>query len=88
MRCWRSARVPRPSSGDPDAAVRQIAHEAQTDDMKLIGAQLAAVAPIFATDLRLDRRVLEQWADFDARLGIVKERPDVGKAFDFSLLGG
>jgi putative hydroxymethylpyrimidine transport system substrate-binding protein len=72
---------------DPDAAVRQIAHEAQTDDTKLIGAQLAAVEPIFATDLRLDRPVLEQWADFDARLGIVKERPDVGKAFDFSLLG-
>jgi putative hydroxymethylpyrimidine transport system substrate-binding protein len=72
---------------DPDAAVRQIAHEAQTDDTKLIAAQLAAVAPIFATDLRLDRAVLEQWADFDARLGIVKDRPDVGKAFDFSLLG-
>jgi NitT/TauT family transport system substrate-binding protein/putative hydroxymethylpyrimidine transport system substrate-binding protein len=72
---------------DPDAAVRQITHEAQTDDTKLIGAQLAAVAPIFATDLRLDRRVLEQWADFDARLGIVEKRPDVGEAFDFSLLG-
>jgi putative hydroxymethylpyrimidine transport system substrate-binding protein len=72
---------------DPDAAVRQIAHEAQTDDMDLIGAQLAAVAPIFATDLRLDRRVLERWADFDARLGIVKERPDVGRAFDFSMVG-
>jgi NitT/TauT family transport system substrate-binding protein/putative hydroxymethylpyrimidine transport system substrate-binding protein len=72
---------------DPDAAVRQIAHEAQTDDMDLIGAQLAAVAPIFARDLRLDRRVLEEWADFDVRLGIVEERPDVGKAFDFSLLG-
>lgn len=72
---------------DPEAAVRQIAHEAQTDDTKLIGAQLAAVAPIFASDLRLDRRVLEEWADFDARLGIVKERPDVGKAFDFTVLG-
>jgi putative hydroxymethylpyrimidine transport system substrate-binding protein len=72
---------------DPAAAVRQIAHEAQTDDTKLIGAQLSAVEPIFATDLRLDRPVLEQWADFDARLGIVKRRPDVDKAFDFSLLG-
>ncbi len=72
---------------DPHAAVRQIAHEAQTDDMDLIGAQLAAVAPIFARDLRLDRGVLEEWADFDARLGIVKERPDVGTAFDFSVLG-
>jgi putative hydroxymethylpyrimidine transport system substrate-binding protein len=72
---------------DPDGAVRQIAHEAQTDDTKLIGAQLAAVAPIFASDLRLDRAVLEHWADFDVRLGIVKERPDVGKAFDFGVLG-
>jgi putative hydroxymethylpyrimidine transport system substrate-binding protein len=72
---------------DPQAAVRQIAHEAQTDDTKLIAAQLAAVAPVFAPDLRLDRSVLEQWADFDARLGIVKARTDVGKAFDFSLLG-
>ena len=67
--------------------MRQIAHEAQTDDIDLIGAQLAAVAPIFASDLRLDRGVLEQWADFDARLGIVKKRPDVDRAFDFSLLG-
>lgn len=72
---------------DPDAAVRQIAKAAQTDDLDLIGAQLAAVAPIFATDLRLDRRVLEEWAAFDARLGIVKARPDVSEAFDFSLLG-
>jgi putative hydroxymethylpyrimidine transport system substrate-binding protein len=72
---------------DPDAAVRQIAHEAQTDDTGLIGAQLAAVAPVFSSDLRLDRAVLERWAEFDARLGIVKRRPDVGKAFDFSVLG-
>jgi NitT/TauT family transport system substrate-binding protein/putative hydroxymethylpyrimidine transport system substrate-binding protein len=72
---------------DPDAAVRQIAREAQTDDTKLIAAQLAAVAPIFASDLRLDRGVLEEWAGFDARLGIVDERPEVEKAFDFSVLG-
>jgi putative hydroxymethylpyrimidine transport system substrate-binding protein len=72
---------------DPAAAVRQIAHEAQTRDTGLIGAQLRAVGPIFATDLRLDRGVLEQWADFDARLQIVKRRPDVDRAFDFSVLG-
>ena len=74
-------------TGDPDAAVAQIAHEAQTDDTGLIGAQLRAVRPIFATDLRLDRRVLKQWATFDARLGIVKRRPDVARAFDFSVMG-
>jgi NitT/TauT family transport system substrate-binding protein/putative hydroxymethylpyrimidine transport system substrate-binding protein len=72
---------------DPEAAVAQIAKAAQTDDTGLVGAQLRAVDPIFATDLRLDRPVLEQWADFDARLGIVKTRPDVGRAFDFSVLG-
>jgi NitT/TauT family transport system substrate-binding protein/putative hydroxymethylpyrimidine transport system substrate-binding protein len=72
---------------DPAAAVQQIAHAAQTDDTGLIRAQLRAVTPIFADDLRLDRRVLEQWADFDARLRIVKARPDVGRAFDFSLMG-
>jgi putative hydroxymethylpyrimidine transport system substrate-binding protein len=38
--------------------------------------------------LRLDRAVLEKWADFDARIGIVKERPDVGRTFDFSVSGG
>jgi hypothetical protein len=30
----------------------------------------------------------EQWADFDARIGIVDRRPDVQRAFDFTLLGG
>jgi NitT/TauT family transport system substrate-binding protein/putative hydroxymethylpyrimidine transport system substrate-binding protein len=72
---------------DPDAAVRQVAHEAQTTDTGLISAQLRAVEPIFATDLRLDPAVLEQWADFDARLGIVKRRPDVARAFDTSVMG-
>jgi NitT/TauT family transport system substrate-binding protein/putative hydroxymethylpyrimidine transport system substrate-binding protein len=73
-------------AADPQAAVAEIAREAQTDDTGLIGAQLDAVRPIFAPGLRLDRRVLERWADFDARIGIVKARPDVGRAFDFGLL--
>jgi hypothetical protein len=46
------------------------------------------VSPAFAPGLRLDRDVLEQWADFDARIGIVDRRPDVQRAFDFTLLGG
>jgi NitT/TauT family transport system substrate-binding protein/putative hydroxymethylpyrimidine transport system substrate-binding protein len=44
-----------------------------------------AVLPIFADGLKLDRPVLEQWADFDARIGLVKERPDVDRAFDLTL---
>jgi putative hydroxymethylpyrimidine transport system substrate-binding protein len=72
---------------DPTAATAQIAKAAQTDDTRLIRAQLDAVDPIFARTLRLNRPVLDRWADFDARLGIVKRRPDVDKAFDFGLLG-
>ena len=74
-------------AADPQTAVTEIAREAQTGDRGLIAAQLAAVGPIFAPGLKLDRPVLERWAAFDARIGIVKRRPDVSKAFDFSLLG-
>jgi NitT/TauT family transport system substrate-binding protein/putative hydroxymethylpyrimidine transport system substrate-binding protein len=69
---------------DPDEATRVIAAAAETRDLGLIRAQLDAVGPILAPGLRLDRRVLEQWADFDARIGIVSRRPDVARAFDFT----
>jgi NitT/TauT family transport system substrate-binding protein/putative hydroxymethylpyrimidine transport system substrate-binding protein len=72
----------------PDAAVRQIATAAETRDLGLVRAQLDAVSPAFAPGLRLDPRVLEQWADFDARIGIVDRRPDVRRAFDFTLIDG
>lgn len=75
----------RTTRADPAAAVRQIAREAGDPDTGLIAAQLEAVTPVFSPDLRLDRAVLERWADFDARFGIVDERPDVGRAFDFSV---
>jgi putative hydroxymethylpyrimidine transport system substrate-binding protein len=71
----------------PDEAVEVIARAAETDDTGLVRAQLDAVLPVFADGLRLDREVLEQWAGFDARIGLVKERPDVERAFDFSLRG-
>jgi len=71
---------------DPAAAVAQIAHEAETGDTGLVAAQLAAVRPIFNRDLRLRRDALVRWADFDTRIGIVKHRPDVDRAFDFALL--
>jgi putative hydroxymethylpyrimidine transport system substrate-binding protein len=69
----------------PDEAVRVIAKAAETDDTALVRAQLDAVLPIFADDLKLDRPVLEQWADFDTRIGLVKTRPDVDRAFDYKL---
>jgi putative hydroxymethylpyrimidine transport system substrate-binding protein len=72
---------------DPEAAAREIARAAETRDVGLIRAQMRAVAPVFARDLRLDREVLEQWAAFDAHAGIVDARPDVDRAFDFTVLG-
>jgi NitT/TauT family transport system substrate-binding protein/putative hydroxymethylpyrimidine transport system substrate-binding protein len=69
----------------PEAAVEIIARAAETDDTALVRAQLDAVLPVFADGLRLDRPVLERWADFDARIGLVQERPDVERAFDFTL---
>jgi hypothetical protein len=33
----------------------------------------------------LERDVLERWADFDARIGIVDRRPDVERAFAFDI---
>jgi NitT/TauT family transport system substrate-binding protein/putative hydroxymethylpyrimidine transport system substrate-binding protein len=67
----------------PGDAVARIAKAAETDDTGLVRAQLDAVSPLFAGDLRADPDVLEEWADFDARIGLVKARPDVSKAFDF-----
>ncbi len=43
--------------------------------------------PIFADGLKFNRDVLEQWADFDARVGLTAKRPDVSKAFDFTVMG-
>jgi NitT/TauT family transport system substrate-binding protein/putative hydroxymethylpyrimidine transport system substrate-binding protein len=73
---------------DPAGAVNLVAHAAQTTDTGLLRAQLDAVRSAFAPGLRMDRAVLERWADFDARIGIVKTRPDVSRAFDFSLRDG
>src|SRR3954447_3567691 len=71
---------------DPDAAAKQIARASGGEDLALVKAQLAALRPVVSPPLRLDRPVLEKWADFDARIGIVRERPDVGRTFDFSVV--
>jgi NitT/TauT family transport system substrate-binding protein/putative hydroxymethylpyrimidine transport system substrate-binding protein len=69
----------------PEAAVSQIAAVAGDEDRSLVRAQLRAVAPTWSRDMRLNRAVLERWATWDARAGIVARRPDVGKAFVFDL---
>jgi putative hydroxymethylpyrimidine transport system substrate-binding protein len=77
----------RDTLADPDAAAREIARAAQTSDVDLVREQLRAVGPAFAPGLRFDPTVIDRWADFDARIGIVEDRPDVPAAFDFTLLG-
>jgi NitT/TauT family transport system substrate-binding protein/putative hydroxymethylpyrimidine transport system substrate-binding protein len=69
----------------PAAAVRQIAAAAQTDDLGLIRAQLDAVEPLFAPGLRLNRGIIRRWANFQLRIGLIDRRPQVDRAFDFSL---
>jgi putative hydroxymethylpyrimidine transport system substrate-binding protein len=71
---------------DPDAAAKDVARAADAD-RALIDAQLKALRPVVNPSLRLDRRVLEQWAAFDARFGILKAKPDVDEAFDLDAAG-
>jgi putative hydroxymethylpyrimidine transport system substrate-binding protein len=70
---------------DPGPAVRQVAAEAGAEDVGLLAAQLRAVRPLLDPSLRLDREVLERWADFDAQVGILARRPDVARAFAFDV---
>src|SRR3954451_16739406 len=74
-----------PTRADPGAAVARIAKAADADDTGLVRRQLDAVLPLFADDLKARREVLDAWADFDARIGLVKTRPDVAKTFDFGV---
>jgi putative hydroxymethylpyrimidine transport system substrate-binding protein len=70
---------------DPGQAARVIAQAAETKDVGLVAAQLKAVQPVFARGLRLDPRVIDRWATFDARIGIVDKRPDTRQAFAYDV---
>jgi putative hydroxymethylpyrimidine transport system substrate-binding protein len=58
-------------------------------DPTLVSDQLRALLPAFrAADGRvgtLDPALLERWAEWETRFGIVRQRPDVGAMFDPSL---
>jgi NitT/TauT family transport system substrate-binding protein/putative hydroxymethylpyrimidine transport system substrate-binding protein len=71
----------------PEPAARQIAQAAGQADLDLVRAQIRALRPVIQPPLRLDRAVLERWADFDAGVGIVRRRPDVARAFAFDVAG-
>src|SRR3954468_21186232 len=69
----------------PEPAARQIAKAAGQADKGLIRAQLRALRPVIVPPMRLDRAVLERWADWDAKFKIVGRRPDVDRAFAFDV---
>jgi putative hydroxymethylpyrimidine transport system substrate-binding protein len=70
----------RAALADRATAVEELV-EASGADEELIRAQLAAIAPALRPPVRLDRAALEQWAEFDARFGILERPPDVEQAF-------
>jgi NitT/TauT family transport system substrate-binding protein/putative hydroxymethylpyrimidine transport system substrate-binding protein len=70
---------------DPQPAVRQIAAAAGSADPKLVAAELRALRPIADPTLRLRRTVLERWARFATRIGILERTPVVDEAFVFDL---
>ena len=65
---------------DRAAIVTELAREGGSDE-ELMRAQLEAVAPALVPAVRLDREALEAWAEFDAEFGILREPPDVERAF-------
>ena len=72
---------------DRPAATAEIARVSGADP-ELVRAQLDAVAPALRPPLRLDRPVLDRWAEFDERFGILERRPDVGRLFAFDVAPG
>ena len=72
----------RAALADPDAAVDPLV-KASGADPALIRAELTAVHPVLSPDLLLNQAVLEEWANFDQRFGILKTHVDVARAFDF-----
>src|SRR5258705_1549832 len=63
---------------DRGAAIAQIATVSRAD-RPLVAAQMAAVDPLFDPPLRLNRALLERWAAWDARFGILPRRPSVAR---------
>ena len=69
---------------DRAAAAAEIARVSGAETA-LVRAQLRAVAPALRPPLTLDRPVLERWAVFDERFGILDRRPDVDRLFEFGI---
>jgi putative hydroxymethylpyrimidine transport system substrate-binding protein len=65
---------------DREATVKRLV-DASGADEPLMRAQLAAVSRALLPPISLDRPQLEEWAAFEKQFGILKEEPDVQRAF-------
>jgi putative hydroxymethylpyrimidine transport system substrate-binding protein len=65
---------------DRDATIKKLV-DASGADEPLMRAQLAAVSRALLPPISLDRPQLEEWAAFEKQFGILKEEPDVQRAF-------
>ncbi len=76
---------------DPESAVSVMAGREPGLDRAALAAQLDTVAPAFTAGVPayglLERDRLDAWARWDVEFGILRRRPDVGRAFDTGLVG-
>jgi len=79
------------AQNDPESGVSALVDAEPGLDGAAAQAQLDAVAPAFTAGARgygeLREDVLRRWAAWDADFGILDEPPDVGRAFDLTLVG-
>jgi ABC-type nitrate/sulfonate/bicarbonate transport system substrate-binding protein len=77
------------TQNDPESAVSALVQANRDVDRDAADAQLDAVAPAFTAGAdyygQLREDVLEKWAAWDLRFGIVKKPIDVGSTFDRGL---
>ncbi len=77
----------RAAEKDPGPALAEVAR-ASAERPATVRAQFDAVRPALDPPVRLSRTALEGWATFDVKFGILKERPDVSRAFDLTVAAG
>ena len=72
---------------DPEGAREELLAAVPALQPAAAAAQLRALRGAFGPPLALKRPVLEEWAGWEARYGIVDRPPDIDAAFDFGVGG-
>jgi NitT/TauT family transport system substrate-binding protein/putative hydroxymethylpyrimidine transport system substrate-binding protein len=76
----------------PAASAAELESQVPGLNPALVKADLSVLLPAFALPHHqapgvLDYRILQRWARWETRFGIVKRPPDVGQTFNFTLAG-